>query len=82
MTAKATTAYDAALARAKRDGASRCDDKALMASFLDGSAHILIGAVSPRLVWQGAQARGLTTQELTQLIHLDPLKAADLMWEG
>lgn len=72
--------YEAALARAKRDGISHCDDVALMASFLSGSAQTLIGAVSPKLVWEGAQAKGMTTKELTQLIHLDPLQAAELMW--
>jgi hypothetical protein len=71
--------YEAALARSKGNIA-HCDDAALMASFLSGSAHILIGAVSARLVWQGSPARGLTTKELTQLIHLDPLQAAELMW--
>jgi len=75
----AADAYQAALARA-RGNVKNCDDAAHMASLLEGTAHILIGAVSPRLVWQGAQARGMTTMELAELIHSDPIKAADLMF--
>ncbi len=76
----ATGIYEAALKRSKGN-LKNCDDAALMASLLAGTAHILIGAVSPRLVWQGAQAKGMTTKELTELIHRDKLAAADLMWE-
>jgi hypothetical protein len=53
------TAYDQALRRASGNVA-HCDDAALMASFLEGSAQLLLGAVSPKLIWEGAQAQGLT----------------------
>jgi hypothetical protein len=73
-------AYEEALGRAKRDGASRCDDAAAMAGFLAADAEILLGAVSPRLLWAGAQHAGLTSLELAALIHGRPDVAADLMW--
>jgi len=31
-------------------------------------------------VWEGAQAKGMTTRQLAELIHEDPVKAADLMF--
>jgi hypothetical protein len=47
---------------------------------MDGDAQILLGAVSPKLIWEGAQSKGLTTQQLLTLIHHDPAAACDLMW--
>lgn len=41
-----------------------CDDAALMANLLEANAQDLLGAVSPVLVWPGAQAKGMTTMEL------------------
>jgi hypothetical protein len=32
-----------------------------MANLLEANAQNLLGAVSPVLVWQGAQAKGMTT---------------------
>ncbi len=72
--------YEEALAEARRVGVSRCSDPALMAQFLDANAQTLIGAVSPRLVWEGAQKTGLTTKALAELIRRDNMAAADLMW--
>jgi len=73
--------YGKALARARADGAAHCDDAALMAGLLAGACTILIGpGANPRLVWKGAQAKGMTTRQLAELIHEDPVKAADLMF--
>jgi hypothetical protein len=76
-------AWQDALARA-RGNLRNCDDAAAMAAFLDSSAHTLIGAVSPMLVWEGAQAKGMTSLELLSMIHDDAehgtINAAELMW--
>jgi hypothetical protein len=40
--------YDDALARYRREGASRADDAALMAAFCEHDIQQLVGAVSPR----------------------------------
>jgi hypothetical protein len=72
--------YQEALAAGKKVGARRAPDAALMALVLDGAAQLLLGAVSARLVWEGAQAKGLTTQQLMLLIHDDPIAASELMW--
>jgi hypothetical protein len=71
--------YEQAL-KAALGNLRNCGDAELMASFLAGNAQILLGAVSPKLIWQGAQAKGMTTQELVTLIHDAPMAAADLMW--
>lgn len=57
---RALLAYDAT-------GAGRATDAQLMAAFCKHDLPVLMGAVSPRLVWEGAQARGMTTLELARL---------------
>jgi hypothetical protein len=74
------TDYGRALKRAKGNF-SRCDDAALMASFCEHDIQILAGAVSPRLVWEGAQRKGMTTRELAALCHDDPRAIDTLQWE-
>lgn len=72
--------YDEALKEAKTAGVSRCSDQAFMASFLNGNARLLLGAVSPRLIWEGAVATGIGSKEMTRLVAAEPEKARDLMW--
>lgn len=72
--------YDEALAAGRTAGASHASDEAQMALFCDSSLQLLAGAVSPRLVWNGAQASGLTSMDLLRLVHADPSAVADLMW--
>ena len=72
--------YEAALAAGKRIGARRADDNALMALFCAGPLQTLVGAVSPELVWDGAQAEGLTTQQLGTLANSDVMAISDLQW--
>jgi len=73
--------YEAALAAGKRIGARRADDAALMALFCEGPLQTLVGAVSPELVWDGAQRRGLTTRELGTLANSDVMAVSDLQWD-
>lgn len=74
--------YQAALAATKTAtaGTMQLTDPQHMALFLDSSAQVLLGAVSPQLIWEGAQKKSLTTRELVALIHQDPDAARDLMW--
>jgi hypothetical protein len=71
--------YDDALARYRKIGASKADDAALMAAFCEHDLQILVGAVSPRLVWSGAQKQQLRTKQLAAMTT-DPLAVSDLMW--
>jgi hypothetical protein len=48
--------------------------------FCESSLQILVGAVSPKLVWEGAQAKGLTTRDLAKLAHEGWRGVDDLQW--
>jgi hypothetical protein len=75
-----TPEYQAALDEEKRLGPARCSDAAVMAGFCENTAQILVGAVSPVLVWQGAQLKGMTTRQLNDLCNTKPAAVFDLMW--
>ena len=72
--------YEAALHAGHEIGARRADDAALMALFCAGPLPTLVGAVSPELVWEGAQKRGLTTRALGKLANSDVMAVSDLQW--
>lgn len=72
--------YEEALAEAAKVGVGRCGDAAAMAQFCDANIQILCGAVSPHLVWEGAQKKGLTFLELGRLAGKDPMAVEALMW--
>jgi hypothetical protein len=78
MTASQT--YSRTLATARTTGTARQTDPQLMAMFCDTAIQILCGAVSPRLVWEGAQAQGLAARDLVRLAHDDPRAVEGLMW--
>lgn len=73
--------YEEALAEAERKGVGRCSDPAAMAFFCDsGDLQIAVGAASGKLVWEGAQAKGMTFLELGRLCGSDPWAVHELMW--
>lgn len=72
--------YSAALAEAHLLGAAQCSNPALMAQFLDANVSFLIGAVSPELIWNGAQKQGMTAKAVVDLVYADPMAAAHLMF--
>jgi hypothetical protein len=75
------TAYAQALVDGEKAGAANCTDAQLMAGFCESIMPILVGAFSPRLVWEGAQKRGMTTLELNKLCADKDLRAIDdLQW--
>jgi len=61
------TAYAAALSGYDKAGAAHATDAQLMAAFCEHDLQILMGAFGPRLVWEGAQSRRMTTLELARL---------------
>lgn len=75
-----TVTYDQALATAKQDSICKTNDPALMAAFCHGPLQIIVGAVSPRLVWEGAQKQGLTTTQLAALAYGNPNAVSNLQW--
>lgn len=72
--------YEQTLAAARKVGAGCADDAGAMALFCEANIQLLCGAVSPRLVWEGAQRKGMTLLELGRLAGKDPMAVADLMW--
>jgi hypothetical protein len=72
--------YNDALARGRAAGAAHADDAALMAMFCDTALPHLVGAVSPKLVWEGAQKKRMSTLELSALANSDADATAALMW--
>ncbi len=72
--------WEQALAEAKDRSISGASDPGLMAALCDGTLQTIVGAVSPRLVWEGAQKRGLTTTQLAALAYGDPIAVSDLQW--
>lgn len=74
------TTYAATLKAAKTIGASKASEPQLMALYCDGPLQTIAGAVSPALVWEGAQKSGLSTLELGKLALDDPYAVGELMW--
>lgn len=72
--------YEVALEEARKVGVGVCSDQAAMAAFCDSLIQTLCGAVSAKLVWEGAMKTGMTGLELGRLAHKDPRAVADLMW--
>lgn len=72
--------YQEALTAARKVGAAQASDEGVMAQFCDSSLQLLVGAVSPRLVWEGARKRGLTALQLARLASSNPVAVHDLMW--
>lgn len=75
-----TGAYADALERERKQGSGACDDAAAMAGYCRNILQIMVGAASPQLVWEGAQAKGMTLLELARLAGDDPLAVHELMW--
>ncbi len=71
------TTYEAAVTRARKQG-SLADDAAQMAGFCANALQIIVGAVSPKLVREGAQATGLSDKDLMKLAASDSHAVAEL----
>jgi hypothetical protein len=76
------TAFAAALIAEHEAAAANATDVQSMAAFCEHIMPLMVGAFSPRLVWEGAQKRGMTTLELHKLCHDKDLRAIDdLQWD-
>jgi hypothetical protein len=75
------TAFAAALAAGNKVGAANATDAQSMAMFCEDIMQLMVGAFSPRLVWEGAQKAGMTTLQLHELCDAKDLHAIDdLQW--
>lgn len=78
--AEPAMAYEEALAAGRVTGAGRVPDSQLMALFCADTLQTVVGAVAPRLVWEGARKRGMSTKQLAILCATDVIAVSDLMW--
>jgi hypothetical protein len=76
------TPYAAALISGASTGMSRATDAEVMAAFCEHDLQLLVGAVSPRLVWEGAQARGMASRDLLRIVGKQDLDALDELQFG
>jgi hypothetical protein len=77
----AGTDYAEALTVLDEAGPTDATDAQSMAGFCEDVMQLMVGAFSPRLVWEGAQKAGLTTLELHEICHRKDLaKLDDLQW--
>lgn len=75
------TSFARELTAGNRIGAANATDAQNMAMFCDTTMQFMVGAFSPRLVWEGAQKAGLTALQLHKLCHEKNLRAIDdLQW--
>jgi len=75
------TEFAKALIGAEKAGAVDSTDAQSMAFYCENIMQTLVGAFSPRLVWEGAQKAGLTTLQLNKLCVKKNLRALDdLQW--
>lgn len=74
------SAFDVALERCRKVGASRATDDELLAAFCKDNLPHIVGAVSPKLVWEGARKRGMSTKELAAMAATDVIGVSDLQW--
>ena len=73
--------YADTLKAARKVGASKASDAQVMALLCDGTLQILCGAgLSPKMVFDGAQSKGMTSKELLKLMSTDVFAVSDLMW--
>ncbi|GGP80232.1 hypothetical protein [Streptomyces melanogenes] len=72
--------YETVLAAARKAGARCTDNAGVMALFCADTLQTVVGAVSPQLVWEGAQRRGMSAADLVRLCTKDVLAVCDLQW--
>ena len=62
------TEFAAALLSGAEHGMANATPAELMAHFCEYDLPILVGAISPRLVWEGAQVTGVTSMDLFRIV--------------
>lgn len=72
--------YEKALAQARVVGAGKADNEGQIAQLCESVLPSMCGAVSPKLVFEGAIKKGMRATEFSRLMASDPLAIADLQW--
>jgi len=74
-----TMTYEAALKSGRKVGAANCNETEFLAMICSG-LQLTCGAVSPELVFEGAQKKGLKAKDIAKLVHDNPAAIEELMW--
>lgn len=74
------TEFGCALVAGDAAGMAHATDPELMAHFCEYDLPYLVGAVAPRLVWEGARKAAMSTRDLARLAAENPMAVHDLMW--
>ncbi len=72
--------FDEALALLRRVGAAHADTAGQLAGLCSSVLRLTCGALSPRLVYEGAMKRGLTASQLSDMMSSDPSAVEALQW--
>lgn len=72
------TTYEEALKEAKKTGLKNCSDHAAMAAWCENILPYVVGALSPRLVWEGAQKSGMSLKDLNNLAVHAPMSVVEM----
>lgn len=72
--------YDEALTSLRRIGAAHADTAGQIAGLCSSALQITCGALSPKLVYEGAMKRGLTAKEFSAMMSTDPRSVEELQW--
>ncbi|GAS94897.1 hypothetical protein MMAG44476_21822 [Mycolicibacterium mageritense DSM 44476 = CIP 104973] len=72
--------YDEALTSLRRIGAAHADTAGQIAGLCSSTLQITCGALSPKLVYEGAMKRGLTVKEFATMMSTDPHAVSELQW--
>lgn len=76
------TYYHDCLREGREVGAAHADEPQLLAMLLDSTAQIMLGAVSPELIFNGAIAQELTADNIAHDMVNQPRAVEALMWWG
>jgi hypothetical protein len=72
--------YKEALKGEKKTGVKNCSEVEFLAGFCQ-TLPLIVGAVSPELVFNGAVKRKLSAKDLSKMAIEAPQDVIDLMWE-
>lgn len=61
-------------------GASHATPHQLLAGVLESTAQIMLGAVSPKLIFQGCLREGITARQVVDLMVHEPKRVEELQW--
>jgi hypothetical protein len=72
--------YRQCLKSGRKRGAANAERDELLAMVLESTAQLMLGAVSPELIFKGCLAEGIFAREVTDLMCTAPERVEALQW--